>query len=142
MLRRKKILKLKAKQKKLEEKLATKQSGKNVKRALSMSLRKRRLESTPEWKEEYVKSLKSGLDKPLIAKPEAIGGIGVKHSVFDTKWKDPYKDDPNMAIREEIAIAEAEKLKARAMPIANKMGYQYITDGMIKNDIKTLGKKI
>ena len=59
-------------------------------------------------------------------------GNGFKRSVEDYKWK---RD------REESAetIAEIEKKKTRLAPIANKTGYQYITD---ETDIETLGRKV
>jgi hypothetical protein len=59
-------------------------------------------------------------------------GNGFKRTVDDYKWK---RD------REESAatIKEIEKKKTRLAPIANKTGYQYITD---ETDIETLGRKV
>lgn len=59
-------------------------------------------------------------------------GNGFKRSVDDYKWK---RD------REETAAtAKAiEEKKKRLAPIANKTGYQYITDGA---DVETLGRKV
>ena len=59
-------------------------------------------------------------------------GNGFKRSVEDYKWK---RD------REESAatIREIEKKKNRLAPVANKTGYQYITDGA---DVETLGRKV
>jgi hypothetical protein len=58
-------------------------------------------------------------------------GNGFKRSVEDYKWK---RD------REEtVATVKAiEEKKKRLAPIANKTGYQYITDGA---DVETLGRK-
>ena len=59
-------------------------------------------------------------------------GNGFKRSVEDYKWK---RD------REEtVATVKAiEEKKKRLAPIANKAGYQYITDGA---DVETLGRKV
>ena len=59
-------------------------------------------------------------------------GNGFKRSVEDYKWK---RD------REEtVATVKAiEEKKKRLAPIANKTGYQYITDGA---DVETLGRKV
>jgi hypothetical protein len=59
-------------------------------------------------------------------------GNGFRRSVEDYKWK---RD------REESAatVKAIEEKKKRLAPIANKTGYQYITDGA---DVETLGKKI
>lgn len=59
-------------------------------------------------------------------------GNGFKRSVDDYKWK---RD------REEtVATVKAiEEKKKRLAPIANKAGYQYITDGA---DVETLGRKV
>jgi K+/H+ antiporter YhaU regulatory subunit KhtT len=58
-------------------------------------------------------------------------GNGFKRSVEDYKWK---RD------REESAatVKAIEEKKKRLAPIANKTGYQYITDGA---DVETLGRK-
>lgn len=59
-------------------------------------------------------------------------GNGFKRSVEDYKWK---RD------REESAatVKAIEEKKKRLAPIANKAGYQYITDGA---DVETLGRKV
>jgi hypothetical protein len=58
-------------------------------------------------------------------------GNGFRRSVEDYKWK---RD------REESAatVKAIEEKKKRLAPIANKTGYQYITDGA---DVETLGRK-
>ena len=59
-------------------------------------------------------------------------GNGFKRSVDDYKWKRDRE--------ESAATAKAiEERKKRLAPIANKTGYQYITDGA---DVETLGRKI
>lgn len=59
-------------------------------------------------------------------------GNGFKRSVDDYKWKRDRE--------ESVATAKAiEEKKKRLAPIANKTGYQYITDGA---DVETLGKKV
>lgn len=59
-------------------------------------------------------------------------GNGFKRSVDDYKWKRDRE--------ESAATAKAiEEKKKRLAPIANKTGYQYITDGA---DVETLGRKI
>ena len=59
-------------------------------------------------------------------------GNGFKRSVDDYKWKRDRE--------ESAATAKAiEEKKKRLAPIANKAGYQYITDGA---DVETLGRKV
>lgn len=59
-------------------------------------------------------------------------GNGFKRSVDDYKWKRDRE--------ESVATAKAiEEKKKRLAPIANKTGYQYITDGA---DVETLGRKV
>jgi len=76
------------------------------------------------------------LPEPLPRKelPPLSNGVGngFKRSVDDYKWK---RD------REEtVATVKAiEEKKKRLAPIANKAGYQYITDGA---DVETLGRKV
>lgn len=45
---------------------------------------------------------------------------GAKKSVFDSEWQRTYEDDPEMAEREKIALAQAEALKGQLMPLYNK----------------------
>ena len=59
-------------------------------------------------------------------------GNGFKRSVDDYKWKKGREELPS-------TIKEIEKKKTRLAPVANKTGYQYITDGA---DVETLGKKV
>ena len=59
-------------------------------------------------------------------------GNGFKRSVDDYKWKRDRE--------ESVATVRAiEEKKKRLAPIANKAGYQYITDGA---DVETLGRKV
>jgi K+/H+ antiporter YhaU regulatory subunit KhtT len=68
--------------------------------------------------------------KDLPALSNSVGN-GFRRSVEDYKWK---RD------REESAatVKAIEEKKKRLAPIANKTGYQYITDGA---DVETLGRK-
>lgn len=59
-------------------------------------------------------------------------GNGFKRSVEDYKWK---KDRGESA----ATVKAIEEKKRRLAPIANKTGYQYITDGA---DVETLGRKV
>jgi hypothetical protein len=97
-----------------------------------------------EERKTYFKSILKGSTKERpINLPEPLPkrelaplsnsvGNGFKRSVEDYKWK---RD------REESAatIREIEKKKNRLAPVANKTGYQYITDGA---DVETLGRKV
>ena len=69
--------------------------------------------------------------KPLPPLSNSVGN-GFKRSVDDYKWKRDRE--------ESAATAKAiEEKKKRLAPIANKTGYQYITDGA---DVETLGRKV
>lgn len=60
--------------------------------------------------------------------PEVSNGFapgGAKKSVFDSEWQRRYEDDPVMAERERIALAQAEAKKANVFPLYNKGGLQY-----------------
>lgn len=75
------------------------------------------------------------LPEPLPRKelPPLSNGVGngFKRSVEDYKWKRDRE--------ESVATVKAiEEKKKRLAPIANKTGYQYITDGA---DVETLGRK-
>ena len=55
--------------------------------------------------------------------PEVSNGFapgGAKKSVFDSEWQRRYEDDPVMAERERIALAQAEAKKANIMQTYNK----------------------
>jgi hypothetical protein len=91
----------------------------------------------------YFKSVLSGsvkerpinLPEPMVKKslPPLSNSVGngFKRSVDDYKWKRDRE--------ESVATAKAiEEKKKRLAPIANKTGYQYITDGA---DVETLGRK-
>lgn len=53
---------------------------------------------------------------------------GAKKSLFDSKWKKTYEDDPLLAEREENALKKAEALKANLMPLYNKGPVQLQTN--------------
>lgn len=55
-------------------------------------------------------------------------------SVFDSRWRNTYDDNPVMAEREAEALAKAEALKARIAPAYNKGAYQLTTS---QEDLKT-----
>lgn len=63
--------------------------------------------------------------------PQCSNGFapgGEKKSVFDSKWKKTYDDDPILAAREEEALRKAEALKSRLMPLYNKGPVQLQTN--------------
>ena len=69
--------------------------------------------------------------KPGLPLSNSVGN-GFKRSVDDYKWKRDRE--------ESAATAKAiEAKKKRLAPVANKAGYQYITDGA---DVQTLGRKV
>jgi len=99
-----------------------------------------------EERKAFFKSvLKDSVKERLINMPEPLPikslplpplsnsvGNGFKRSVDDYKWKRDRE--------ESVATAKAiEEKKRRLAPIANKTGYQYITDG---DDVETLGRKV
>jgi hypothetical protein len=55
---------------------------------------------------------------------------GAKKSIFNGHWQDQYQHDPVMAEREKIALARAEALKARVLPLYNKGGLQLMPEGL------------
>ena len=63
---------------------------------------------------------------------------GAKTSVFDSKWDQRYQEDPEMAMRERRAIAEADRKRSTAMPLYPKGPIQVLTPGMAMSD---LGKR-
>lgn len=77
-------------------------------------------------------NLPAQLEKKNLPPLSNSVGNGFKRSVEDYKWK---KDRSEST---ETAKAIEEK-KKRLAPIANKTGYQYITDGA---DVETLGRKV
>jgi hypothetical protein len=85
---------------------------------------------------DSVKERPFNIPEPFVSKPlpplsNAVGN-GFKRSVEDYKWKRDREESTE-------TIAEIEKKKTRLAPIANKTGYQYITD---ETDIETLGRKV
>ena len=90
-------------------------------------------------------SVKKSAPKPVVRKIDTglpcsntFVPAGEKRSVFDNEWKNTYQDNPEMAERERIALAEAQAKKARVMPLFNKGGLQVITDGLKMTE---LGKR-
>jgi len=72
--------------------------------------------------------------------PQVSNGFapgGAKKSVFDSEWKRTYENDPQMAEREKIALAQAEALKSQLYPLYNKGPIQLNT-GLKMTD---LGKR-
>lgn len=53
---------------------------------------------------------------------------GFKKTIWDTKWKRTYEDDPLMAEREDDALRKADAKKSRLMPLYNKGPVQFCTD--------------
>lgn len=82
-------------------------------------------------KERSINMPEPAVKKQLAPLSNSVGN-GFKRSVDDYKWK---RD------REESAatVKAIEEKKKRLAPIANKAGYQYITDGA---DVETLGRKV
>ena len=96
---------------------------------------------------EYIKSLgcrsvsnevdrSYNMPEPIVKKSlpslsNAVGN-GFKRSVDDYKWKRGCEESA-------ATIKAIEEKKKRLAPIANKTGYQYITDGA---DVETLGRKV
>lgn len=77
-------------------------------------------------------NLPEPFEKKLLPSLSNSVGNGFKRSVDDYKWKRDRE--------ESVATAKAiEEKKKRLAPIANKTGYQYITDGA---DVETLGRKV
>lgn len=62
---------------------------------------------------------------PQVSNRFAPGGA--KRSVFDSEWKRTYDDDPEMAARESVALAQAKAKTKRIAPAYSKGAYQYIT---------------
>ena len=97
-----------------------------------------------EERKAYFKSiLKDSVKERPINMPEPLPkkelaplsnsvGNGFKRSVDDYKWK----RDRTESV---ATIKEIEKKKNRLASVANKTGYQYITDGA---DVQTLGRKV
>lgn len=111
-------------------------SGRKKPSAKTLELREKR-------KAYFASVLKDSKPERLINIPEPMSkknlpplsnsvGNGFKRSVEDYKWKRDRE--------ESAATAKAiEEKKKRLAPIANKTGYQYITDGA---DVETLGRKV
>lgn len=81
--------------------------------------------------ERYIDIPDLSSKKELPPLSNAVGN-GFKRSVDDYKWKRDREESPE-------TIRAIEEKKTRLAPVANKTGYQYITDGA---DVETLGRKI
>lgn len=84
-------------------------------------------------------SLEYTKDSSNLKCTNGFAPAGAKKSIFDSKWKNPYRDDEDLSAREKVAIEKAELLKLRISPAYNKGAYQLITGG--KEDAKYIGKK-
>lgn len=73
-------------------------------------------------------NLKIAVDRSGPQCTNGFAPAGAKKSVFDSKWKKTYEDDPLLAAREEIALGKAEALKSKLMPLYNKGPVQLNTD--------------
>lgn len=87
----------------------------------------------PRKLEHSVHAVSKGLD---CSNGFDVGGF--KKTVFDSDWKHTYKDDPQMAAREQAAIQAAKDKSKRIAPAYSKGAYQYITPG---SDLSDIGKK-
>jgi hypothetical protein len=61
--------------------------------------------------------------KADMSGPQCTNGFapaGAKKSVFDSEWQHTYDDDPVMAERERVALAQAEAKKANIIQTYNK----------------------
>ena len=61
--------------------------------------------------------------KADVSGPQCTNGFapaGAKKSVFDSEWQRTYEEDPHMAERERVALAQAEAKKANIIQTYNK----------------------
>lgn len=65
---------------------------------------------------------------PDVELSNTVVSGGFKKTIWDTKWKRTYEDDPLMAEREDDALRKADARKSRLMPLYNKGPVQYCTD--------------
>lgn len=84
---------------------------------------------TPKKLKRVVSPDKSG---PQCSNGFAPGGA--KRSVFDSQWQRRYENDPEMAEREQEALARAEARKANLMPLYNK-GPVQLNTGLAMTDL-------
>jgi hypothetical protein len=89
----------------------------------SMGLHPEQLAAKQSRPQQLTAALKVDRSGPQCSNGFAPGGF--KRSVFDSEWQRTYEDDPFMAEREAIALAEAEAKKSRIMPTYNKGPAQY-----------------
>lgn len=87
---------------------------------------KRHKPNHDEWRRQYAAMLKSAgqLSKPDIT---SVQGVGAVNSIFDSRWKNPYREDEDLAERERVAQEQAEEKKKRIAPAYGKGAYQYLT---------------
>lgn len=111
-------------------------SGRKKPSAKTLRLREERKAYFKSILKDSVKERPINMPEPLPKKELAplsnSVGNGFKRSVEDYKWK----RDRTESV---ATIKEIEKKKNRLAPVANKTGYQYITDGA---DVETLGRKV
>jgi len=70
--------------------------------------------------------------KPVQPGAECSNGFapgGAKKSVFDSEWQKTYKNDPDMAQRERMALEKARALKGQLTPLYNKGPVMLATPG-------------
>jgi hypothetical protein len=90
------------------------------------------------WRKSYAEMLRAG-EREVASLSNKIAGVCTKTQIDDSRWKDPYKDDDELNIREQKAQQEVDRKRKRIAPAYSKGNYQYITD---LKDISTLGRKI
>ncbi len=90
-----------------------------------------------EWAREYSASLKVETT-PIPTSDRVIGSCSTK-SIHDSRWKNPYRNMPEMEEREAKAQQEVDRKAKMVAPIYSKGPTQYITPGA---DLTTLGRKI
>jgi hypothetical protein len=70
----------------------------------------------------------AAFNSPNVELSNTVVSGGFKKTIWDTKWKRTYEDDPLMAEREDDALRKADARKSRLMPLYNKGPVQYCTD--------------
>lgn len=68
------------------------------------------------------------VDKNTPTLSNTVVDGGFKKTIWDSKWKRTYEDDPLMAEREDDALRQADAKKRRLMPLYNKGPVQFCTD--------------
>lgn len=72
--------------------------------------------------------LSPAFDTPTPQLSNTVVDGGFRKTIWDTKWRRTYEDDPLMAEREDDALRKADARKSRLMPLYNKGPVQYCTD--------------